>query len=277
MRRSLLALSVGMLLLFVVPVRADLLIGSLNTAHTINFDTTVANVNNGAFTAAGFQPSPTAGQLDSDSWEIENNVAGATGDMAFGATETGSNFARGTSTGGVTSGGIYAFDVDSSAGVNRVFGVQPSSNTFDGSTGGFITLRLQNTTGAAVQSWNIDYLVYAFNDQGRSSSLNFSYSTNGTTFTSIPGLNFTTAEAASGTPVWTNVSRSTTIGATVANNANFYLRWTIADVAGSGSRDELGIDGISVVAAVPEASAFVFGGTICTLTGLCVLRRKRRS
>jgi len=57
-------------------------------------------------------------------------------------------------------------------------------------------------------------------------------------------------------------NRSTTVtGLTIANNGLFYLRWSGADVSGSGSRDEFALDDISVkgMAAVPEASTWVTG------------------
>ena len=67
------------------------------------------------FTAAGFAPTPGAGQLDSDVWIVtglSDNPA-----PAFGATPTSLDFARGVFAGDPASAGVYA-----SAGTTPTFG-----------------------------------------------------------------------------------------------------------------------------------------------------------
>jgi hypothetical protein len=251
--------------------RADLILTAGTPSQTITFDSTLANVNNGAFTGAGFAPSPSAGQLDSDSWAVTGNGMSAAGDVAFGGTNTSAEAARGASAGGVTDGGIYGFDVDNTAGVNRALGLQPAGNNF---TPGSITLRVLNSTGVTQSLWGVAYDVFVLNNEDRSNSVVFAWSTNGTSFTTISGLTVTSPAAASGSPAWAATSQATNIAATVANGGNLYLRWTFADVGGSGSRDEFALDNITV--AVPEVSPFVFGGAICTLAGLWSLRQRRR-
>ncbi len=190
------------------------------------------------FTGAGFAPSPAAGQLDSDSWRVTGLSDGA---GSFGGTHTSGDFARGPSTGGVTTGGVYGFDVGSG---NRILGVQPTGDDF---TPGTITLKIQNTTGAMIANLYVSYTIWTYNDQGRSNSLNFSYSLDDSSYTSVAALNFTTPQAADGSPAWTNTARSTTLtGINLADNASVYLRWTGDDVGGSGSRDEYGIDDVEV-------------------------------
>lgn len=192
------------------------------------------------FTGSGFAPNPSAGQLDSDIWRVTGL---SDGNGTFGGTHTAGDFARGSSNGGVTTGGIYAFTNVGTSG-NNILGVQPSDADF---TPGDFTLRVQNTTGNEITQLYISYKIWVLNNAGRSSSLNFSYSTDDTNYTDVSSLNFTTPEAADGSPAWTSTDRSTTIsGLSLANNAYFYLRWVSDDVGGSGSRDEFGLDDIEV-------------------------------
>ena len=192
-----------------------------------------------SFAGTGFASSPGAGQLDSDTWR----VTGLQDDPSavFGGSYSG-DFALGVSVGGTSQGGMYAFDV---GGGTIALGVQPGSSDF---TPGAITLRIQNTTGATITSLDVNYDLYVFNDQGRSNSFNFAYSTDDITYTPVAALDYTSAAVADASPVsWVQNPRSTTINSlSIANGAFFYLQWQSDDVAGSGSRDELGITNISV-------------------------------
>lgn len=232
---------------------ASLVISSLHTTSSIDFT---------GFTAAGFSPAPSAGQLDSDTWR----VAGLSdGNGTFGGTHTTGDFARGANAGtGVTTGGIYAFTV---ATGNTALGVQPIDADF---SPGSITLRIQNTTGSTVSSWNLAYSLFVRNDQDRSSSWNWSWSTNDSTYTQLSS--YISNDAADTSPAWNNPLNPSVnaLNASVANNDFLYLQWTSDDVAGSGSRDEFAIDNISITA-VPEPAAAVIG----SLGLLGILRRRR--
>ena len=199
------------------------------------------------FTGSGFVPSPAAGQLDSDIWRVTGM---SDGNGTFGGTHTSGDFARGSNNGGVTTGGVYAFTNVGSAD-NTILGVQPGGSDF---SPGDITLKIQNTTGAAIQDLYISYKIWTYNDQGRANSLNFSYSTDDLSYTAISSLDFTTPEVADGSPSWVSTDRSTTIsGINLANNAYVYLKWTGNDVSGNGSRDEYGIDDVEVRNGGPTA------------------------
>ncbi|MCU0344320.1 MAG: hypothetical protein MUF28_10950, partial [Ignavibacterium sp.] len=137
--------------------------GGIN--YTIDFDNTVSGVNEAQFAGTGFAPNPSSGQLDSDAWAVTGLSDGS---LTFGGTVTTGDFARGSSTGGVTTGGIYAFEVASS---NRAFGIQPGSGDW---TAGDITLRLLNNSGGSITSMAIAYDIYVRNDQDRANSFNFS-------------------------------------------------------------------------------------------------------
>ena len=76
------------------------------------------------FNGSGFSPSPAVGQLDSDVWAISGLSDGT---LDFGGTAATGDFARGLSTGNVTTGGIYAFDAGS---LNIILGAQPTSTDF---------------------------------------------------------------------------------------------------------------------------------------------------
>ena len=134
-----------------------------------------------AFTGAGFASSPSVGQLDSDDWIVTGM---SDGDLAFGGNGVSGDFARGSSAGGVTTGGIYAFDT---GGGNTILGVQPGGSDF---TPGTFVYRWTNNTATTVTALDIEYVIWSYNDQGRSTSLNFAYAADCTTYTdcSEPGL-----------------------------------------------------------------------------------------
>jgi hypothetical protein len=191
------------------------------------------------FAGTGFTPSPTAGQLDSDTWIIRG-MSDSTA-PAFGATLTTADFNQGSSSGGVSNAGIYAFTV---ATGNTALGVQPTSADF---TPGDIVLRIQNTTGSPISNLTVSYKIYVLNNDGRANSFNFSHSADDTTYTGVADLDYTSQAAASATPTWVAVTRSATLtGLSIANNSFYYLRWTSDDVSGTGNRDEFALDDVSV-------------------------------
>ncbi|HPG12962.1 MAG TPA: hypothetical protein PLU37_15625, partial [Chitinophagaceae bacterium] len=210
---------------------------TINTAVLIDFDNTLAGVNEGQFAGSGFTPTPSAGQLNSNAWATTGMSDGAS---AFGATSVSGDHARGTSPGGVTTGGFYAFET--SAG-NRGLGVQATGSDW---APGTITLKVQNNTGVLLNSVDVGYLIWVLNDQGRSNSFNFSYSTDDITYTAVGALDYTSTDAADGSPAWASVSRSTNLPLVIPIGGYFYLRWSGADVGGSGSRDEFAIDDIEI-------------------------------
>lgn len=199
--------------------------------------TTLANIDFQSFTGSGFAPNPTASQLDSDAWRITGL---SDGNGSFGGTHTTGDFARGLDDNGATTGGAYAFGTGSG---NIILGIQPAGSDF---TPGEITLKLTNTTGSVITDLDIAYDIFYSNDQARSNSLNFAYSTDDVTYTAVNALDFTTPQAADANG-FQSVNRSTTLsGLNIAVGADFFLQWQGGDVGGSGSRDEYGIDNIVV-------------------------------
>jgi hypothetical protein len=248
---------------------ATLIVSDPNATHTINFDTTVAGVNNGAYLGGGFAPTPGSGQLDSTAWATTGMSDGAT---AFGGTHTSGDHARGASAVGVTTGGFYGFDVGNGGPVNRALGVQPGGDDW---TPGTVTLRLQNTTGQEITELDLSYVVYSRNNETRANSFNFEHSADNTTYTPIAALNFTSPGAVGGPSGFVATPRAATLtGLSIPSNAFYYLRWNGNDVSGTGSRDEFALDDITIsnITAIPEPGTMTMIGL--ALTSLAGLSRR---
>lgn len=236
---------------------ADLVLNASGTAENIDFT---------GFTGAGFTPGGGAGQLDSNTW----STTGFGLNVAFGGSETSGDPARGSSTGGEATGGVYSFDT---GGGNAALGVQAGGSDF---TPGSFILRISNGTGQTLTSFDVSYDVSIFNDQERSNSFNFGWSTDGVTVNPISSLDLLSAEAADASPAWvtSNQSESGIALPSLAPNAQFFVHWLGDDESGGGSRDEFALDNISITgfAAVPEPTTAVLFGLAGL--GLCVVRRR---
>jgi hypothetical protein len=232
---------------------AQLIITDLNTPYVIDFT---------GFDGSGFAPNPSAGQLDSDTWVVTGL---SDGNSNFGGTYTSGDWARGASNGGVSSGGVYAFNTGTS-GVG--LGVQPGGSDF---TLGSMILEIENATGTDV-TLDLSYDIFYLNNEARGNSFNFAYSSNFSDFTSIGALDFT-SPAASDELGWQSVSRSTSISATISAGSTFWIAWSGDDVSGSGSRDEFALDNISI-SAVPEPSTYALLAGLGMIGFVAYRRRK---
>jgi len=187
------------------------------------------------FTASGFAPEPTAGQLDSDNWIA---TGFSDGSVVWGGTNTSGDFARGRRAFGATTGGVYSF-TNSPGGA--CLGVQPSSDDF---TPGSLILRMRNNTVFPIVGFTILYKIFCFNDQNRANSFNFSFSTNGVDFFATE-IDYTSSETADATV--TNVQRVTSpSGIEVLPDQYLYFKWSGDDVGGSGFRDEFALDDVVI-------------------------------
>jgi hypothetical protein len=186
----------------------------------------------------------------------------ATTPSTFGTDQTGG---LGSSTGGESSTGVYAFEVGAA---EPALGIQATGTFW---TPGMFTLRLQNTTGGAVTALHVEWTTWVFNDQGRSNSFQFLHSPDNTTYTQAGSESTVVSpELADSAPVaWQAHSQSVEItGLNLADGEHYHLRWGGDDVSGSGSRDELAMGGVRVTP-VPEPS-------IPGLLALALLARIRR-
>ncbi len=260
--KKIFAFGAAALMLTLGNARADLVLSALNSAVVIDFESTLDQVNNGPFAGAGFQSTPTAGQLDSDAWAV---TGWSDGSLAFGGTQTAGDYARGLdNSGGVTAGGFYSF---TNATLTRTLGIQPGGSDW---APGTLTLRMTNQTGSTITQLDIAYEVWVNNDQGRSSSLNFSFSADNSAYTAVGALDLTSTVAADALGFQLNNRSTSLTGLSIADGAQYYIRWSGADVGGSGSRDEFALDDISITA-VPEPTTFALLG----IAAAVLIRRRR--
>lgn len=237
------------------------------------------------FGGAGAVPTPLATQLDSDLWRVNGFSDGA---MSFGGTFTTGDFARLVGTDATTTGGLYAFR---QTPAERGLGIQPGGSDVDP---GDVDLRLFNNQTVATTSVTIRYNVYTLNNQTRSSTISFTYSTDGATFVSAGVADVVTA-AAPDVAGWTLASRSVTLPLAVPATGALFLRWHHAS-SGANNRDKFAIDDVVVSPVFPpvcgnsviesgetcdagasngtttcgctNACAFPVSGTVCGAAGL---------
>ncbi|MFZ9386718.1 MAG: T9SS type A sorting domain-containing protein [Chitinophagaceae bacterium] len=213
-----------------------------------------------AFTGAGFEANPSsAGRLNSNAWAI---TGWSNGDLSFGGTQItpGTDYTRGSVASSVTTGGIYAFTGFPGSSENPSLMMQPGSSDWSPGT---LSLKLKNNGTGSITSLVISYNIYIRNDQGRSNTFNFSYSLDDIVYTPVEALNYTSPEVPD-TNGWVLVgippSRSTIIPAlSIPPGSEFYIRWSGGDFGGAGSRDEFGLDDISVTAIYSGPLPVTFG------------------
>lgn len=213
-----------------------------------------------AYAGAGFSPNPTnatPGRLNSNAWAV---TGWSNGVLAFGGTQVtaSTDYTRGATNaaGGPSTGGFYAYTGSPATATDPIFLIQPGGSDF---APGTLTLRIQNNGTTNLTQVDLSYNIYVRNDQGRSSSFNFSYSVDDVSYTAVGALDYTstvTADALGLVIVGTAPSRTTSItGISLAPGEYLYIRWSSADVAGSGSRDELGLDDISLTGTFASGTA----------------------
>ncbi len=218
-----------------------------NGTQTIDFSTAVTGVNAANYDGSGLAASPAAGQLDSDGFAITG-------------FNTAADLTRGSTTGGVGTGGLYNLNP------NVAIWVQPGGSDF---TPGDITLTIQNNGATDIQQITVSYDILNLNDQGRSNSFNFSHSTDNVTYTPVVANDFTSPAAADALGIQT-IPRGPTVitGLTITPGSSFFIRWTGNDAGGSGSRDEFGLDNIVVTALyAPTAADGTIQGRARTSSG----------
>ncbi|MGC9330792.1 MAG: T9SS type A sorting domain-containing protein [Bacteroidales bacterium] len=237
--------------LLATQVNAQFSIDIVETDYTIDFETTISGVNEGTFDGSGFDILPATGQLDADGWAA---YGFDDGDKPFGDTATIGDFARGSSPGGISTGGIYAFEVEPG---NYALGVQPGGSDF---TPGWVGLKIQNNTGQLINYVDLSYNVWVYNDQDRSQLFNGEFSSDGINWVPLAEFEFTTPLTADAIPAWnkTPLSFSDLIGFELADGEYIYFRWYSDDDAGSGARDEIAIDSVTISLKYDCSSVAVF-------------------
>jgi len=222
-------------------ISAQLSVGALNTKYRVTFDTTYANVNDSVYIGTGLDTVTKGGQLDSDAWKVTGFSSGNT-NFGDGGKTTG-DFAKGITSGGVFSGGMYAMTV---AAGDYAFGIQPTGSDW---TPGTVVFKIKNNTSSKIDTIKLSYDFYSYNDGDRGNSFNPSHSLNDTLYTAITALNDTTPGKLATSPSWVKKTKTITLtGLGIVAGGNFFLRWSSGDVLGSGSRDEMAIDNIEITA-----------------------------
>jgi len=224
---------------------SGLQIDAVDTNYTIDFDNTVAGVNNGAFTGAGLDGIPSAGQLNSNGFFI-NGLS--EGDTTEGGTFDSGDYARGASTGGVGSGGLYAFDVSNGGTSDIALGVQATGSDF---TPGEVILKVENNTGSVITTLDIAYEIHTLSNEARSQSITLSHGATAAASNSVAAMDYATEEAVF-TPLqstWkANYFTTQFTGLNIADGVEYFIKWSSDDLSGGGSRDEFALDDIQVVA-----------------------------
>lgn len=219
---------------------------SQNLDFSASMPTSVGSNPSSAFTSAGFEPNTVAaGRLNSNAWAVTGWSDGA---LAFGGTRIVANtdYTRGAAAAPVVTGGIYAYTAAPHSAANPALMIQPGGSDW---APGTLTLKIENTGTTNITKLVVSYNLYNRNDQARGNSFNFSYSADDVTYTAVPALDFTSPAAADALG-WVLIgNKSTTInGLSIAPGSFYYIRWSGADVNGTGSRDEFGLDDISLTA-----------------------------
>ncbi|MBC3941251.1 Calx-beta domain-containing protein [Sphingomonas albertensis] len=217
-------------------------IGTIANDDAVPATASIFTTNFADFAASGFTPNAAAssGQLDSNVWRVVG-LSDQT-NPAYGFTgASGGDFGRGLISGDPVTAGVYTPVND------RALILQPTGAELE--AGGFIEARIQNTSGATATSFDIGFDWAYRNNATRGENMQLAYSTDGTTFTSVAAASFTTPTAIDNTTAtFTTQNEQVSIAGTVADGGYLYLRWIHVSSVGSGSRDEVGIDNVSVTA-----------------------------
>ncbi|MBS1761763.1 MAG: hypothetical protein JSR00_02710 [Bacteroidetes bacterium] len=254
-----------MLIIASVNVSAQVLLSNSTGNDNVLIDfsasmpTTVGTNTGTPFAGKGFRSNPNnttyAGYLNSNAWSVNGSVYG---------NNVGSPYNLGVHAPANNQGGIYASTYSPNSIADPAMLIQPSGSspsTFAGTTGGTIDLRLKNNDATLpITSIKVSYDILMHNDQERSSFIKFFYSTTGTNnsdFIEVASAYFETPTESDFDP-WHKIDGATpgaptrefniSFGSNVAVGSNFYVRWQIGDAAGSGSRDEMGLDNIYIKA-----------------------------
>ncbi len=205
--------------------------------YVIDFDTTVEGVNNGQWDGTFPLANPQNGDLDADAWSFKRTLT-----LEVQPDDSLTYFG-GTSNGGVTAGKFYSYDISNGGVLDRAVGFQPTSVFL---TPGSITLYIVNNTGTTITHITVSYEIWEYNTAGYSTYVYFSHSIDNSTYTHEPSVDFLSVELG-GTSEWVLTTKAIWLqGLNIPDGSSYYLRWDSDDYSGSGSRDEIAIDDITI-------------------------------
>ncbi|MBC8046636.1 MAG: hypothetical protein H7Y00_07560, partial [Fimbriimonadaceae bacterium] len=237
-----------LLLLLQAPAQVNI---NFDSPVTVTFGSTVTGVSAGSYTASGFVTSPGTGRLDSDAWSVTGFTGG---DLSFGGSVVSGSLAMGTVTMlspttdvGATIGGMYSYTGPPFSITDPALLVQPTDTEC---TPGTIILKVKNNhVSNTIYLLDIVYDLWVRNNTNSSNKISFSWSEDAITYTSVPGLDYTSATTAVATGIVSTGSHFYTIvGCDVTPGEFIYLKWSFTDVSGIGERDEFYFDDFTVTA-----------------------------
>lgn len=158
---------------------------------------------------------------------------------------------HGTNDGGVVTGGCYAW----AAGTNDfALGCQPTASSFNP---GYFMLTMSNATSSVIRRMSVEYEILYFNDAERASIIDFEFSTDGLRYSRIEGQRVFTPAGREKEPSWMRVRRTVELMLPhgVPASGKLWIKWCLFDSAGSGSRDEVGLDNVKVTLFPPAGTA----------------------
>ena len=255
--RFLFAFAAAALFAAMPEAKAQYQITSLNTTITENFNGMTFSSGIGFSGSLNDNTNTTAAQRNAAWSFINGNSQRSGGNASFNSINQRSGVA---SAGGFYSAGNNATTTDRSLAMLGV------GSTLGANTAG-ATATFQNTSGGSITSFVLSYTGEQWVSQAaRTSSITVSYSLDGSTYTTISGLTFNALStvnlnATGGTggttgAAWVNGDSNdyrtvfsgvtVNLASNVANGSNILIRWFYDGGAGSGSRQMLGIDDVSV-------------------------------
>ena len=246
--------------------RAAMIINSLNTPATENFDTFAGTI---ATIPANFTWTPD------------------------GAAGTNTNFKRRTldpaTTAYTNNNGLYALLYSTTSSTDRAYGTkrQPNATPIP------LAWSFINQTGADISAFNVSWDVEQYTQGGRPTKIDFDYNPNSTGATQA-GISGTTATIAQigtptsganlpggtspggGAPIITSRSVAIALATPLANGQSIDFRWITTGNDPAGGNAHFAVDNLSVTA-VPEPASFWLLASVSAIVGLSEAFCRRRT
>ena len=167
----------------------------------------------------------------------------------------GDNDFRGIKSAPITTGGCYAWDLGNG---NHTLGFQPTEDDF---TPGWMMLSVSNACKNTISEITLAYEIVCRNNANRSSVITFEYACVNNSISSrsetVEDFFFASPETAQDTTSWTTniFFAKIKLEKTLAVEGVLRCTWRTDDYNGSGSRDELGINNLSITFHKPRGTA----------------------
>ena len=254
------ALGVGVVFALASAACGALVLNSVNTPVTQNFD--------------GLGTGTSLSVLDSAGWRISvSNILPDNSNFSLGLTSL--SFAQEQTFTDDPPGGAYNFR-NSTLTSDRAAGFL-LSNTYESARN--LMLMLTNNTGQAITQLDLSFDYEKFRTGTRAFNMAFFHGANGTTWTQNAGgaQSYPADGTNAGLATPTTISKSFSLtGLNVANGSSYYLRWGLSGT-GMGTISDgqaIGLDNLSITSvAVPEPATVLLLGMVGGVMGLALTAR----